>query len=165
MADMKILGTDKAAIRLMPDNTARQAFLEERQDAALVAEWLPLRANLTVIENIALVPQFHQNVPYRRATEIGWALLELAGYAEAGTKRDPDLTRQERFVTKLARAILQSPPIIVVDRPALQLPDIRYPLFLDDLLAALAGEYARCCIVDYEWNEHLYARPNSDTSV
>lgn len=156
---MTILGTDKARLICVGSAAEREAFVSQHDEAALVADWLPLRANLTVIENIALVPQFRLDVSFDDACAIAMRLLDLVGRASCAGLRDPEMSHEDRFVTKLIRAILMTTPIILVDRPALQLPDIRYPAFLEATLAPLAGEYESCWILDYEWNAPLYALP------
>jgi ABC-type proline/glycine betaine transport system ATPase subunit len=141
----------------MADMAARQALLDAQPEAALVAAALPLRANLSVLENIAIVPQYRQNLGYDAAADQAWALLSLLGRTDCAFKRDPDLDHAERFIAKLLRAVILTPPIILIDRPALLLPDIPYPPFLDDTLLRLEGRFAQCWIVDYQWNEPLYA--------
>ena len=62
----------------------------------------------------------------------------------------------ERFVAKLLRAVIEAPPIILVDRPALLLPDLPYPPFLEDLAERLSDPLHECRILDYRWNAPLY---------
>jgi len=126
-------------------------------DIALVADDLPLRANLSVLENVAIVPQYRQNLAYDQAADQAWALLLRVDRTECAFKRDPDLDSEERFLAKLLRAVIRSPSIIIIDRPALLLPDCHYPPFLNASLAALEDRINECWIVDYAWNEPLYA--------
>lgn len=126
-------------------------------DNSLVSEDLPLRANLSVLENIAIVPQYRQNMAYEQAADQAWGLLVRLGRTDCAFKRDPDLTSAERFVAKLLRAVIRAPSIILIDRPALLLPDTHYPPFVAATLDALADRINECWIVDYQWNEPLYA--------
>jgi len=153
-----ILGTAKAPLHLVADASAREALLATQPDAALVAESLPMRANLSMLENIALVAQFRRGLSFDAAAALVEGLLVRAGYADSALRRDPDLDREERFVAKFLRAALMAAPIIVVDRPALLLPDIPPAPFIDRLLTRLADDYDTCWIVDYAWNASLYAR-------
>lgn len=141
----------------MADDAARRAFLAQHGDAALVSPEMPLRANLAVLENIGVIPQFRQNLGYRDAADLAWNLLLEAGYSDMAYKRDPDLTHAERFVAKLLRAAVSGPAIILIDRPGMLLPDVHYPPFVDGLLGRLASRLNDCWIVDYRWNEPLYA--------
>lgn len=152
-----MLGSAKAPLHLVPDAAAREALLAARPDAALVAESLPMRANLSMLENIALVAQFRRGLEFDPAAALVERLLEKAGFADSAFRRDPDLDREARFVAKFLRAVLLAAPIIVVDRPALLLPDIPPAPFLDRLLTRLADDYDTCWIVDYAWNASLYA--------
>lgn len=117
---------------------------------------MPLRANLSVLDNIALIPQYRHNLDYDAAAGQAWHLLLQSGHEGAAMKRDPQLTHAERCVAKLLRAAIERPPIILIDRPALLLPDTHYPPFLADLLERLADHLNDCWILDYRWNEPLY---------
>jgi ABC-type lipoprotein export system ATPase subunit len=123
----------------------------------LVSDDLPLRANLSVLENVAIVLQYRQNKNYDEAADAAWSLLARLERTDCAFKRDPDLDSEERFVAKLARALILPQPIIVVERPGLLLPDTAYPAFLDAILARVEDRYEQCWIVDYPWNEPLYA--------
>ncbi len=127
-----------------------------RNDIALVSPDMPLRANLSVLDNIALIPQYRSNLAYAKAADQAWDLLVAAGYQDCHAKRDPDLDHAERCVAKLLRAAIGHPPIILLDRPAMLLPDTHYPPFLFKLLHKLAAELSDCWIVDYQWNQALY---------
>lgn len=140
----------------MPDSPARQALIEATPEAAVVSTTLPLRANLSVLENIALVPQFLRNVAYETAADQAWNLLARVGFTACAGLRDPDLSHEERFIAKLLRSLLHEPPIILIDRPALLLPDCRYPDFIETQLACLEDRIRQCWIVDYAWNAPLY---------
>jgi ABC-type polar amino acid transport system ATPase subunit len=133
------------------------ALIASLPEAAVVSESLPLRANLSVLENIAIVPQYRQNTPFAQAADLAWNLLATTGNTDCAPKRDPDLTGEERFIAKLLRALILTPPIILIDRPAQMLPDTHYPPFLETVLDRLEGHYEQCWIADYAWNEPLYA--------
>jgi ABC-type proline/glycine betaine transport system ATPase subunit len=110
-----------------------------------------------VLENIAIVPQYQRDTPFAEAADQAWDLLALLDCTDCALKRNPDLTGEERFVAKLLRALILAPPIILVDRPGRMLPDINYPPFVAAVLARLEGRFEQCWIVDYAWNEPLYA--------
>lgn len=141
----------------MPDDAGRVALIEEQAAAALISDSLPLRANLSVLENVAIVLQYRQNLNYDRAADLAWTLLGRLGQTGSAFKRDPDLGSNERFIAKLARALILPQPIIVIERPGLILPDCHYPSFLEATLACVEDLFEQCWIVDYPWNEPLYA--------
>ena len=143
-------------LKWLRDDAHRRELLTQQPSAALVSAEMPLRANLSLLDNIALVPQFRRNLDYAAAATLAWHLLLRTGQEGAALKRDPQLNPVERFVAKLLRAAIEQPPIILIDRPALLLPDIHYPPFLFDLLERLSDHLNDCWILDYQWNEPLY---------
>ena len=141
---------------MLADNAQRLAFLDQHPHASLVSEDLPLRANLSVMENITVVLQFRTNTYIGEANDTAWELLVHVGHAGCAQKRDPELTSEERFIAKLLRAAVLRPTTILIDRPAQLLPDTNYPFFLNRTLLALQGHFEQCLIVDYAWNAPLY---------
>ncbi len=141
---------------LLAGDAERRQLIGEHAQAILVSENLPLRSNLSVLENITVVLQYRTNTYIGEANETAWKLLTQVGYDGCAEQRDPDLTCEERFVAKLLRAIVLAPPIILIDRPAQMLPDTNYPVFLNTLLLALEGRFEQCWILDYAWNAPLY---------
>jgi ABC-type lipoprotein export system ATPase subunit len=141
---------------MLAGNAERQRLIESHPEAGLVSETQPLRANLSVLENITMVLQFRTNTYLGEANDIGWELLSLVGHTDCANKRDPDLDYEERFVAKLLRAVVIAPPMIMIDRPAQLLPDTDYPAFLQRTLTALDQRFAQCWILDYTWNAPLY---------
>jgi ABC-type lipoprotein export system ATPase subunit len=146
----------KKRVVLLAGDAERRRLIEEHPEAILVSENLPLRANLSVLENIAVVLQFRTNTYINEANDTAWKLLTQVGHTGCAEQRDPDLTGEERFVAKLLRAIVLTPPIILIDRPAQLLPDTNYPFFLNRVLLALEGRFEQCWILDYAWNAALY---------
>jgi ABC-type nitrate/sulfonate/bicarbonate transport system ATPase subunit len=143
---------------LLAGDAERRRLIDDNPQAALVSETLPLRANLSVLENISVVLQFRTNSYLGEAEDIARKLLSLVGRAACADKRDPDLDHEERFIAKLLRAVVLSPPIILIDRPAQLLPDCFYPVFLHRTLSALEGRIEQCWILDYKWNAPLYRK-------
>jgi ABC-type polar amino acid transport system ATPase subunit len=122
----------------------------------LVSHELPLRANLSVLENIAIVPQSLRGLDEAAANRVAAELLERLGCTDCAGWRDAELSHEQRFVAKLLRAAAAAPPLIVVERPALLLPDTDYPAFLARSFAALADRVERFDVLDYAWNKALY---------
>lgn len=144
-------------MKWLADAAGHRALLDANPQAARISADLPLRANLSVIENIAVIPQYRDNLGYNPAADQAWTLLTLAGYSDCAFKRDPDLSHEERFVAKLLRAAVSRPPVVLIDRPGMLLPDCLYPPFVQTVLESLADHLNDCWIVDYRWNEPLYA--------
>ncbi len=156
MSESTVKPAAKKRVVLLAGDAERRQLIEDNPQAVLVSESLPLRANLSVLENITVVLQFRTNTYIGEANDSAWKLMSTAGLTDCADQRDPDLSYEERFVTKLLRAVVLSPPIILIDRPAQMLPDTNYPFFLNRLLLALDASFEQCWILDYAWNAPLY---------
>jgi len=132
-----------AAVAALTDDTAR------------VALDLPLRANLSALDNIALIPLYQRHYDAAESAQQAQALLGQLGYPDIALLRDPDMTPAQRFVTKLARAIILKRPRLVIDRPGSMLYDVPYPAFIQQLAtqAEMTGTWE---IFDFSWNQALY---------
>lgn len=139
-----------AALDALPDDVAR------------VAPDLPLRANLSALDNIALIPLYQRNVGAAESTRQAQAILDQLGYADIALLRDPDMTAAQRFAAKLARALILGRPRLVIDHPGAMLYDVPYPAFIRQLAAqaAMSGAWE---IFDFSWNQVLYNQaPHSE---
>ncbi|MBC2729166.1 hypothetical protein [Thiobacillus sp.] len=132
-----------AAVDALPDDVAR------------VALDLPLRANLSALDNIALIPLYQRHYSAAESSRLAQAMLDQLGYAGIAPLRDPDMTPAQRFVTKLARALILKRPRLVIDRPGAMLYDVPYPSFIRQLAvqAEMTGTWE---IFDFSWNQALY---------
>ncbi|MEW6133518.1 MAG: hypothetical protein AB1591_10215 [Pseudomonadota bacterium] len=126
------------------------------EQVALVSPDLPLRANLSARENIALIPLYQKHFDANEASRQAQGLLAQLGFAAIGDKRDPDMNASERFVAKLARALILRRPRLLIERPGAMLYDIPYPAFLRQLAARYDGAPAAWEVFDYDWNRPLY---------
>jgi ABC-type polar amino acid transport system ATPase subunit len=133
-----------AAVGTLSDNVAR------------VALDLPLRANLSALDNIALIPLYQRHYGAAESTAQAQSMLDQLGYADIAMLRDPDMTPAQRFVTKLARALILKRERLVIDRPGAMLYDVPYPLFIRQL-AAHANMTGTWEIYDFSWNQALYS--------
>jgi len=124
-------------------------------DVARVALELPLRANLSALDNIALIPLYQRHYGVSESTRQARTILDQLGHAEIAPLRDPDMTPAQRFVAKLARALILKRPRLVIDRPGAMLYDVPYPEFIQQLAAqdAMSGIWE---IFDFSWNRALY---------
>jgi ABC-type sugar transport system ATPase subunit len=122
---------------------------------ARVSQELPLRANLSALDNIALIPIYQRHFGVDESNRQALQLLQQLGYADIAGLRDPDMTPAQRFVTKLARALILRRPRLVIDRPGAMLYDVPYPAFIRKL-AEQAGLTGAWEIFDFSWNQPLY---------
>jgi ABC-type sugar transport system ATPase subunit len=122
---------------------------------ARVALELPLRANLSALDNIALIPLYQRHHGAAESAQQAQAILDTMGHAGIALLRDPDMTPAQRFVTKLARALILKRSRLIIDRPGAMLYDVPYPAFIRQL-AAQDGMTGTWEIFDFSWNQALY---------
>ena len=122
---------------------------------ARVALDLPLRANLSAVDNIALIPLYQGHYDAEESARQAQAMLNQLGHADIAPLRDPDMTPAQRFVTQLARALILKRSRLVIDRPGAMLYDVHYPGFISQLAAQtdMKGIWE---IYDFNWNQVLY---------
>lgn len=144
---------------MFADAKALASMLQDisAETVACVSPDLPLRANLSARENIALIPLYQKSRGAAEASQLAQALLDKLGYAAIGDKRDPDMTPAERFVAKIARALILNRPRLIIERPGAMLYDIPYPAFLRELAARINEGPVRWEVFDFEWNKTLYS--------
>jgi ABC-type polar amino acid transport system ATPase subunit len=131
------------------------AVAELSDDVARVAPDLPLRANLSALDNIALIPLYQRHFSAADSARQAQAMLERLGHADIAALRDPDMTPAQRFVAKLARALILNRTRLVIDRPGAMLYDVPYPEFIRQL-ADRSGMTGTWDIYDFSWNQALY---------
>lgn len=132
---------------------ARKELVENR--VALVSPDLPLRVNLSALENVALIPTYQQNLSTPKAAEKANALLAQLGFPDLPPKREADMSPAEKFVTLLARALMLKRSRLIIDRPGAMLYDVHYPSFIQQLRSRVPGEQT-WEIFDFVWNRPLY---------
>lgn len=115
----------------------------------------PLRANLSAMDNIALIPLYQRHFSAPESGRQARALLEQLDFLSIASLRDPDMSPAQRFVTQLARALILQRPRLVIDRPGAMLYDVAYPAFIAQLAQRVtsSGVWE---IFDYDWNCVLY---------
>lgn len=107
-------------------------------------------------ENIALIPLYQKTRGAAEPGQQALSLLDKLGFAAIAGKRDPDMTPSERFVAKLARALILKRTRLIIERPGAMLYDIPYPAFLRDLCSRIDEGPAKWEILDFDWNRPLY---------
>ncbi len=116
----------------------------------------PLISNLTIWSNIALIPQYHRNMPWHEAKSRVETLLGRLGMASIAEKRNPALTEEERFCAMLLRAAMVRDAILVLDRPYTILTTFRDGTLLIDTLRKVDDLIAETHIFDYSWEKERY---------
>ncbi len=85
--------------------------------AAPVSLDVPLISNQEIWMNIALIKQYHENMPRIQAEKFVLNALQRLDLAHIAYKRNPALTDEERFVVLLLRAAMVKDALIIIDRP------------------------------------------------
>src|SRR5258708_32364809 len=98
MADSNEKPVSKKRVVMLAGDAERRRLIDEHPEAILVSENLPLRANLSVLENITVVLQFRTNTYIAEANDTASKLLTQAGNAPCADQRDPDHTYTSRIV-------------------------------------------------------------------
>ena len=129
---------------------------EHRPHLGLVSLEVPLISNLPVWSNIALIRQYHENMPWEEAKTLVLDLLQRFGMAATAEKRNPSLTAEERFCIMLIRAAMVRDAVVVLDRPFRIFPDLPDGRFFTDSLRKVDDLIAEAHIFDYNWEKGRY---------
>jgi ABC-type lipoprotein export system ATPase subunit len=130
----------------------------------LVSIDIPLISNLEVWVNIALIKQYHQNISQVKAEQLVIQYLQRFGMSGIAYKRNPALSREERFCVMLLRAVMVADAVVVIDRPFQILPALQDARFINDALKKVDDSYHECHIYDYSWNSQRYRIDNAEKS-
>jgi len=122
----------------------------------LVSLEAPLISNLAIWSNIALIRQYHQNMPRHEARAFTEDLLRRLGIVSIAEKRNPALTTEERFCAMLLRASMVRDAILVLDRPFSILTNLRDGRFIMETLRKVDDLIAETHIFDYSWEKGRY---------
>ena len=129
----------------------------------LVSLEAPLISNLSVWSNIALIRQFHENMPWEGAKALALDLLEHFGMAATAEKRNPSLTAEERFCIMLIRAAMVRDAVVVLDRPFRIFPELPDGRFFTDAIRKIDDLIAEAHIFDYSWEKRRYGASDGAT--
>jgi len=131
-------------------------LLDYPLQAAPVSVDVPLISNQEVYMNIALIKQYHENMPKRRAQRMVVEYLERVGVADIAYKRNPVLTQEERFCAMLLRAAMVKDAMILIDQPFKIIPPLKDIQLIVAALKKIDDLYLSCHIYDYKWMEEKY---------
>jgi ABC-type lipoprotein export system ATPase subunit len=126
----------------------------------LVSADVPLISNLSAWNNIALIPQYHQNMPAQEAKALTKSHLRRFSLEPIVERRNPALTMEERFCVMLLRAAMVRDAVVVLDRPFVILHDHRDGRFLMDALRKVDDLIAETHIFDYSLDKERYRIPD-----
>ena len=137
--------------------TSLDAFLaEHKTHLGLVSLEVPLISNLPVWSNIALIRQYHENMPWEEARALVAGLLKRFDMTGIAEKRNSSLKMEELFCVMLIRAAMVRDAVVVLDRPFRILPDLREGRFFTDAFRKVDDLIAEAHIFDYSWEKERY---------
>jgi lipoprotein-releasing system ATP-binding protein len=87
------------------------------QEIGFVFQFHNLLVEFTALENICL-PAFIAGTPRKKAEEEGLALLELLGLSNRANHKPDELSGGEQQRVAVARALINSPSIVLADEPS-----------------------------------------------
>ena len=117
---------------------------------------VPLISNQEIYMNIALIKQYHENMPKRRAQRMVVEYLQRLGVEDIACKRNPVLTQEERFCAMLLRAAMVKDAMILIDQPFKIIPHLKDVRLIVAALKKIDDLYLSCHIYDYKWMEEKY---------
>jgi len=126
------------------------------EHAAPVSVDVPLISNQDVSLNIALIKEYHENMPWIQAENIALNALKRLNMEHIAHKRNPFLSSTERFCVMLLRAAMVRDPIVMIDRPFRIVPHLRDSDYIFQILKKIDDFYVTCHIYDYVWAKEKY---------
>jgi len=124
--------------------------------AAPVSVDVPLISNQDIYMNIALIKQYHENMPRREAERLAVEYLKRLDLGHIAHKRNPALSPEERFCAMLLRAAMVKDAMILIDQPFKIISHLKNTQFITAALKKIDDLYVSCHIYDYQWLEEKY---------
>jgi hypothetical protein len=106
--------------------------------------------------NIALIKQYHENIPKLQAKNLVLDALRRLGLEHVAYLRNLSLTSEERFCAMLLRACMVRDAVVMIDRPFKILPHLQHGDFIYNILNKIDDLYSICYIYDYHWMAQKY---------
>jgi ABC-type lipopolysaccharide export system ATPase subunit len=135
---------------------------KNKLNLGLISLDAPLISNLDIWVNIALIKQYHENLPNKTAKSLALQYLQKYRMEHIADKRNSALTNKERFNVMLLRALMVKDSLIVLDRPFTIIPDVQDDRFIYDALQIVSDSFKECHIFDYKWCEDRYGIINAE---
>lgn len=127
-----------------------------RSQAAPVSVDVPLISNQEIWMNIALIKQYHENIPRVQAENLVLAALRRLNLEHVAYKRNRSLNDEERFCVFLLRSCMVRDAIVMIDRPFKLIPHLQDTSFIFQTLKKIDDLYLTCYIYDYKWMSAKY---------
>ena len=135
---------------------ARSEAIRAEQRVGFVSPDIPLLSNLSVYDNISLVPRYlttEKDEAIRAEIEKLLSLLEIS---DSVNKKTFQLDSETIFKVKLLRALMLKDSITVIDRPFVMLSTAADIKPIVKMLDTLALDGKKVIFFDFEWNKSKY---------
>ena len=135
---------------------ARSEAIRAEQRVGFVSPDIPLLSNLSVYDNISLVPRYlttEKDEAIRAEIEKLLSLLEIS---DSVNKKTFQLDSETIFKVKLLRALMLKDSITVIDRPFVMLSTAADIKPIVKMLDTLALDGKKVIFFDFEWNKNKY---------
>ena len=135
---------------------ARAGAIGAEQRVGFVSPDIPLLSNLSVYDNISLVPRYLTTEKDDSIHAEIEKLLDLLEISDSINKKTFQLDSETIFKVKLLRAFMLKDSVTVIDRPFVMLntaPDIKP---VENMLKTLVADEKKIIFLDFEWNKNKY---------
>lgn len=127
------------------------------KNSVLISKELPLISNLNMIENIAIIEEFHNRITTNEAHSHGFELLKKINCESIAYKHINECSYLELFYVMLLRAIMCKEDVIIVCYVYFLVEDLET---LDPIVEVLENLkiQKKIVFVDSKKNKHLYGQ-------
>ena len=135
---------------------ARAKAIGAAQRAGFVSPDIPLLSNLSVYDNISLVPRYlttEKNASIRAEIE---RMLDLLEISDSINKKTFQIDSETVFKVKLLRALMLKDSVTVIDRPFVMLNTAADIKPVVKMLDTLEVDGKKVIFFDFEWNKSKY---------
>lgn len=138
------------------ERTVLEFVHTNKNSLGMVSPDAPLISNLDCWLNVALIKQYHEDMPKDFSYQIVIKELQRFNLEGIAHMRPSILNERERFLLKLLRACMVRDARLLIDRPSLMLPGEKDGSFLMKHLRLAEDLYRDCRIYDFSQWEDRY---------
>lgn len=136
-----------------------QDFLEEAykdEHTSFVSIQTPLLSNLSILENISLIPAIHEGLSRKASMKKAYEALDALGLGEIASLRYDVCSTKEIFYAQLIRANMLKDAKIIIEQPFIFLAEEMSIDFILDALRRLNISFNKVQIIDLTHQETYY---------
>ncbi len=130
-------------------------FLTAQKNYSFISIDTPLISNLNMVENIALIQEFHQLLSINKAESIAYKQLEKIQLSHISTNRLHECSSLEIFYVMFIRALMTQEMDVIICSPLLLIGELQNMKNVINTLIFL-NERKNILILDTQTNEIHY---------